>query len=236
MAITNLSYFLTVALIKLTILFMLQIQPLVNTSQVDQMLNLTKLLSDFVLTCGSSAGFCNQSQSPIQMEPTIIPECADWLECGADCALTSICAPDAKFAYINVSCVSTSIYPLDENDSSYSYNIITHCGISSTKNTGADALCTDVPERNMNNLHDDAFKPVISSSSLITYRNIYCAKCNDEDDTNIVSFKLEVEIYNQFDINSFEMRGKLSTGIIVQLGIYHHMNIKEMFTFVLERK
>ena len=204
MAITNPSYFLTVALIKMTWLFMLQTQPLVNTSQVDQVLNLTKLLSDFVLTCGSSAGFCNQSQSPIQIEPTINPECADWLECGADCALASICAPDAKFAYINVSCVSTSIYPLDENDSRYSYNMITHCGISSTKNTGADALCTDLPERSMNNLHDDAFKPVISSSSLITYRNIYCAKCNDEDDTNIIPFKLEVKCYNQFDINSFK--------------------------------
>ena len=83
-------------------------------------------------------------------------------------------------------CISISIYPLD--DPPNSYNMITQCGIISTKTTGGDAFCTDLPERAMNNLHDDVLKPVISSSTLITYRNIYCAKCNDEDKIDIAPF------------------------------------------------
>ena len=177
------------------------------SSEISHAPNLTKLLSDFVLTCGSSETFCNKSQSPLQIEPTIIPECAQWLKCDPNCALEYICAPDAMFAYIDVSCIGTSIYPLKVEHSSYSYNMITQCGLFSSNNTGRkpedDALCTELPERTINNLHDDVFRPVIARGSLITYRNIHCARCNDEDDDDIVPFELYVECYDDFDINSF---------------------------------
>ena len=189
-------------------MFLLQTMLIAGSSQMDYMQNLTKLLSDFVLTCGSSEGFCNKSQSPLQIEPTVIPNCAEWLECGSNCALDYSCAPDAKFAYIDVSCISTDIYPLRVDYSSHSYNMITKCGIFSSNNDGgtsnADALCTELPERTMTNLHDDVFRPVIASDSLITYRNAHCARCNSEADIDIIPFELQVECQGQFEINSFK--------------------------------
>ena len=107
-----------------------------------------------------------------------------------------------------MSCISTTIYPLKVGNTTYSYNMITQCGIFSLNNadlkTDADALCTNVPERPMDNLHNDVFRPVIASESLITYRNANCARCNNEDDIDLVSFELQVECHGQLDINSFK--------------------------------
>ena len=176
---------LTVSLCKVILIFLLQTTLIASSSKIDNVLNLTKLLSDFVLTCGSNTGFCNKSESPLQIEPTMIPSCAAWLKCDPNCALGYNCAPDAKFAYIDVSCISTTINPLKMNFSSYKYNMITKCGIFTSNNTEVttdeDTLCTEMPERNMINLLDDVFRPVIARDSLITYRNIHCARCNHED-------------------------------------------------------
>ena len=178
-----------------------------NTSPISHTQNLTKLLSDFVLTCGSSEGFCNKSRSPLQVESVVIPECAKWLECDANCALEYSCAPDAEFAYIDLSCIGTTVYPFKMEHSSYWFNMITQCGIfssnSNERKTDDHALCAELPERTMNNLHDDVFRPVVANGSLITYRNVHCARCNDEDDSDILTFERYVKCHDHFDINSF---------------------------------
>ena len=206
--ILNISYSLTVMLFKVILMFMLLTRLTSSSSQIDYVQNMTKLLSDFVLTCGSSVGFCNKSQSPMQIEPAMIPRCAALMECGPNCALKYICTPDARYTYIDVSCISTTIYPLEVAYSAHSYNMITQCGIFSSNNadvkSDADALCTYVPERTMDNLHDDVFRPVIASGSLIMYRNVHCARCNNEDDIDIVLFELQIQCHDQFDINAFK--------------------------------
>ena len=210
MLILNFSFSLLVMLFKLTLMFMLlNVTMLIaSSSQIDHKQNLTQLLSDFVLTCGSSEGFCNKSQSPFQVEPAALPKCAAWLACSPSCALDNTCAPDAEYAYIDVSCISNTIYPLNVVNSTYSYNMITQCGIFSLNNadlkTDTDALCINVPERNMDNLHDDVFRSVIARNSLITCRNAHCARCNHEDDIDLVSFGLQVECHGHFDINSLK--------------------------------
>ena len=206
--IISLSYSPTVPLYKMILMFSLQTMLIAKATQVNYVQNLTKLLSDFVLACGSSEGFCTKFQSTLQIEPTVIPTCAAWLKCDPNCALGYTCAPDAEFAYVNVSCISTTIYPLKVDYSSYTYNMITQCGIFSSKDsnmrTDIEALCTELPERTMNNLHADVFRPVIGNDSLITYRNVHCARCNNEEDTDIVLFEPQVECQDQFDINSFK--------------------------------
>ena len=200
---SSLSYSRKMLRFKVALMFMMQTMMMASSSQINEVQNMTKLLSHFVLTCGSSAGFCNQSLSPLRIEPSIIPECAQWLKCDPTCALAYKCAPDATFAYIDVSCISSSIYPLKVGFSSNWYTMITQCGIFSTNTERKTDDCTGLPERTINNLHDDIFRPVITRGSQITYRNVQCARCNGEEDADIVPFELKVECYEKFDINSF---------------------------------
>ena len=202
-------YSFNMTLSKLIITLALQMVLIVRPSQADTTQNLTQLLSDFVLICGSSAGFCNQPQSPLQIEPTVTPNCAQSMRCYPNCVFKNDCAPDAEFAFIDISCVGADVYPLKVETSTRSFDMITQCGIVSPNNnarrTVEHDLCSefDLPEKTMNNLHDDVFRPVIARGSLITYRNIHCARCNDEDNADIVPFELEVKCNDKFGINSF---------------------------------
>ena len=163
--------------------------------------NIMALLSDYILTCGSTAGLCNSSKAPFLIEPEIIPGCADGLGCSAKCAIASTCAPDAETAYAHVSCVATTIYPPGIELQGYRYRLIATCGEISKHGSTVNSMCTDLPRIELSNVFDDTFRPVISSVSLVTYRNRYCAACNN--DNELLPFELKVACDDLFDINSF---------------------------------
>ena len=163
--------------------------------------NMTALLLDHILTCGTSAGLCMPTVAPFQIVPQTIRDCADWLECSTNCAISRTCAPDAETAYVNVSCVNTTIYSFATDAMLTRYRMIAECGVVSKQGAKINKMCMELPEIDSSNMFDDFFRPVISSVSLVTYRNRYCAACNN--DNELVPFEVNVDCDDLFDINSF---------------------------------
>ena len=179
--------------------------------------NMTALLSDYVLTCGSSEGLCRPQETPFNINITVIPNCAHLylkyfgpfgiprlgiaksINCDIDCALAGTCAPDAEHAFDKVACVTTDIFPIGRE--SNMYKMITGCGVGSVRSSARVRLCESLTQISSSNYYD-LFRPVISAASNLTYRNRYCAACNDE--TNFISFDLSIFCAEStVDINLF---------------------------------
>ena len=172
-----------------------------------QSVNMTSLVSSYILTCGSSSRLCQPLKAPFLVNLNcpgkancdVIPEpgCGTLTTCDTKCATDNTCAPDAENAFLNVSCISTDIYSVQQEVPLHKYNMIASCQYGRSHE---DKRC-DLPSITTSNMFSDTYRPVISRVSYLVYRNRYCAACNN--DTDIIPFDIEASCKDGFDINSF---------------------------------
>ncbi|CAF0772159.1 unnamed protein product [Adineta steineri] len=76
--------------------------------------------------------------------------------------------------------------------------MITNCS-SNYKYTELEQNCTDYNDENLTSTHLSAFIPMTSRKTNLTYRNIYCALCNNEKIHSLIdwSFHFECDDFNQ---------------------------------------
>ena len=182
-----------------------------------QLVNMTQLLSEFILTCGTSEGLCHPPKHPFNINVMVRPSCAHlykWyiksfgvptlrksksINCDDNCGLTSTCAPDAEHAFENVSCVPTKVFPIDVDAINvFSYRMISGCRHRSTRTSSRERLCKSSTQISSSNYFHDIFRPVMSTATNLTYRNRYCAACNDEMD--YVSYDLKIDCEESVDM------------------------------------
>ena len=169
--------------------------------------NLTHLISEYVLTCGSSNGLCHPPMPPFDLNISYATECSTMTNCKKGCAMSQSCSPDAVNAYLSVSCVSPVMFAVR----SWGYNMVTKCPKYATISPNIQKLCNNIGEMNDSNFFDETFRPVISKQSNFAYRNKFCAACSNDPDT--IPFELELKCDRFFDINSFSSRSEILQSI-----------------------
>ena len=169
--------------------------PSVNSGEA---VNITVLVEEFILVCGSNAKLCHPENSSYKF---YYSECLPRItSCKSKCAMTQSCPPDADTAYLSVFCVSTDIYPTSKHSPVGNYMVVN----SHTKAailSDVEKRCSDLDELTQTNLFDEQFRPVISTQSKLTYRNKFCAY--SYGDMDLIPFKLQLLCNSPLNINSF---------------------------------
>ena len=179
----------------------------INVKLLPDFVNLTHLATEFALTCGSAYAFCNPGVLPFKLPEVFNKDCSI-RNCMNNCAQSRSCSPDVKFAFLNVSCLSTDLYTT-RKEIIHTYNMVASCSDAASYYA---LLCHNIDDINEFNFSNETFRPVISRLTNICYRNKFCASCHN-DDLDLIPFKLDLKCDNFFDINSFSSLQEMWTAI-----------------------
>ena len=162
--------------------------------------NITALVDQFILTCGSSDNLCHPEKATYNITHTKESECLLFSKCTSDCAMSDTCSPDANAAFLSMSCVPKVLYPLSAIGKE-GYKMVVKYPASLSAATDLEKSCNDLERITEANFLHEKFRPVVSQRSGLTYRNKFCSYAYD--DMSTLPFDIQILCQKYIDINSF---------------------------------
>ncbi|KAL3882103.1 hypothetical protein ACJMK2_028474, partial [Sinanodonta woodiana] len=112
--------------------------------------------------------------------------------CSDSCMKSGYCCPDVPWGYIR-RCIDVTAFSFGrkQNDSDSSYLMIVECPINSNVSKYLNNDCAD----NHSTLEPNDLQriPVTSKRTMETYKNVYCALCQGERDSDLIQWELETK-------------------------------------------
>ncbi|CAG2240480.1 unnamed protein product [Mytilus edulis] len=140
------------------------------------------LLDQYILICGNM--LCNKISEFVPKIPAYLSVCAECF-CDEKCVFNGTCCPD-KFFSLKLECTNTSIVShKTESKDVFEDSFLMRV----TCPEGTDPLSKANCESNKTFSEKIQYLPVTSSETLISYKNKFCAQCNNES-------KFEYWIFN----------------------------------------
>lgn len=182
--------------------------------------------SDVKNICGNIALTCSQWQNDTVYDNT--DSCCIACECSDDCLASGTCCPDYEipdttahrsdvggesvyYTMNNERCTSTEIvlnpnrYPVNVQE----YLLVHSCGSVNTSSTFRER-CENPSQHDFMDM-----KPVYSPSTSLNYRNIFCALCNEQIESSLISWKDSAVCDNILSFTGLFSRVELSDNTTV---------------------
>ncbi|XP_069127595.1 uncharacterized protein [Argopecten irradians] len=132
--------------------------------------------------------------------------CCNACSCSSQCFQQGNCCPDVlqyKSDTINKTCVRPQYLPYGvTNSSSYvSYDVIHKCA-PDFKDKAITEKCENIPQ-NPKTFEDFVYTlPVSKINSSLSFRNVYCGRCNGESEEGLVQWKIELTCNSREDLTT----------------------------------
>ncbi|CAC5393414.1 MTH [Mytilus coruscus] len=160
--------------------------------------DLDYIYNQYAATCGIQ--FCNAtgfSLTYYDRDLTYINSVCPPCYCDT-CVLNKDCCPDLALPKYNEICTNDAVYNPETLLSKFYFSMINTCP------NGTDKKLTQLCENDTNLATDLSLVPV-TSVSRTTYRNIHCAQCHNETDTESWTVDINCEKFADFNfLSSFE--------------------------------
>ncbi|CAG2212531.1 unnamed protein product [Mytilus edulis] len=135
--------------------------------------NIDYLLDQYILICGSR--LCDQTITFAPKIPAYLSICTE-CSCDDNCIFNGSCCPD-KFFSLKLECTNTSIVSQNTESRDIFEDLFL---MRVTCSEGTDPLSKSKCESNRTFSEKIQYMPVTSSKTMITYKNKFCAECNNE--------------------------------------------------------
>lgn len=154
-------------------------------------INITDIQYHYALLCGQSGGGHNSFRLPVfSNEIGLCPICSN----DNSCWLNNSCCPETELKYQPRVCEDNVLYRSGKstiNDISQKYMIIKSC----PEDTDIELARKCSEELDFPDIIRNT--PVTATDTYITFKNIYCAKCNGVD--KYIPWKIDVKCDKKFD-------------------------------------